>query len=111
MPLGTYLLHKPGSQYHWDLRGGNSEPILSSETYTTKQNALNGIQSCRDNSPHDIRYERKIGTGTQPYYFVLKAGNGEPIGRSEMYSTTTARDNGIESCKKNGPTATLVDRT
>lgn len=37
------------------------------------------------------------------FYFILKAGNGEPILSSEMYTTRSARDNGIESVKKNAP--------
>ena len=37
------------------------------------------------------------------FYFNLKAGNGETILSSEMYTTKTARDNGIESVRKNAP--------
>lgn len=40
--------------------------------------------------------------GSGPY-FVLKAGNGEVIGKSENYSSKTACKNGIESVKKNAP--------
>lgn len=60
------------------------------------------------NSPKDERYERRTSNFNQPY-FVLKAGNGEVIGRSEMYSSTGARDNGIESVKKSGPTTDIRD--
>jgi len=35
------------------------------------------------------------------FYFILKAGNGETILSSEMYTSKSARDNGIESVKKN----------
>ncbi len=44
-------------------------------------------------------------------YFVLKATNGEVIGRSEMYSSASAMENGIESVKTNGPAAAVKDRT
>ena len=37
------------------------------------------------------------------FYFNLKAGNGEVILSSEMYTTKAARDNGIESVRKNAP--------
>jgi uncharacterized protein YegP (UPF0339 family) len=40
----------------------------------------------------------------QPY-FVLKAVYDEVIGTSEMYSSTTGRDKGIESVKLNAPNA------
>ena len=47
-----------------------------------KSGAENGIESVRTNSPKDARYERKESSSGQPF-FVLKAANGEPIGRSE----------------------------
>lgn len=37
------------------------------------------------------------------YYFTLKAGNGQVILTSEMYTATSGRDNGIESVKENAP--------
>jgi uncharacterized protein YegP (UPF0339 family) len=36
---------------------------------------------------------------------VLKAGNGEVIERSEMYSSAGAMENGIELVKKSAPEA------
>ena len=93
---GKYKLHGSGSKFHWDLKGGNGETILSSESYTTKQAANGGIASCKVNSSKDEQYERRTSLASQPY-FVLKEGNGEPIGASEMYSSTSARDNGIKS--------------
>ena len=38
-------------------------------------------------------------------YFTLTAGNGEVIGRSEMYTTKAAAENGIASVQKNAPNA------
>ena len=93
---GTYDLHRSGAtQYHWDLKGGNGERILSSELYNSKAGAENGIQSCRDNSPHDARYSRLTSKDNKPY-FVLKAANGEVIGASETYNSEAARENGLK---------------
>ena len=89
---------------------GNGETILISETYSTKQGAKNGIESVKTNAPNDSRYERKVASNGQPY-FVLKAGNGERIGKSETYSSNSAMENGITSVKTNAPTATVVDLT
>ena len=97
-------------QFMFNLKAANGEVILTSELYKTKESALNGIESVKTNSPHDEQYERKESSSSKPY-FVLKAKNHETIGRSEMYSSTAARDNGIESVKKNGPVATLHDTT
>lgn len=87
----------------------NNEVILTSENYAAKEGAKNGIESCRINSQVDTRYEKKASVSNQPY-FVLKATNGQIIGTSEMYSSTTARDNGIASVKRFGKDAVLVDR-
>jgi uncharacterized protein YegP (UPF0339 family) len=108
---GTYLLQRGGnSQFIWNLRAANNEKILTSELYNTKAAALNGIDSCRLNSPIDARYHRLENKGGAPY-FTLRAANNEVIGTSESYSSTTARENGITSCKTNGPIATTVDQT
>lgn len=43
--------------------------------------------------------------------FDLKAGNGEIIANSEVYTTKAACLNGIESVKKNAPIAPVEDQT
>lgn len=101
--MGYYHLKPSGnSQYHFTLKAGNHEVILTSEIYNSKQAARGGISSCQTNSPHDVCYERLTARNGSPY-FNLKASNGQVIGTSEMYSSPGARDNGIESVKSNGP--------
>lgn len=107
---GFYILKSSGSQFMFNLKAGNGEIILTSERYTSKAGASNGIASVQANSPKDERYERKTSSAQQPY-FVLKAGNGEAIGSSEMYSSTAARETGIDSVKRNGPTTDIRDET
>ena len=43
--------------------------------------------------------------------FDLKAGNGEVIATSEVYTTEAACRNGIESVVKNAPVAAIEDQT
>lgn len=43
--------------------------------------------------------------------FDLKAGNGEVIATSEVYTTKAACENGIASVKKNAPIAAIEDQT
>ena len=43
--------------------------------------------------------------------FNLKAGNGEIIGTSEIYSSLDGCKNGIESVRKNAPIAVIEDQT
>ena len=98
------------NQFYFNLKAGNGEIILTSEMYRAKSSAENGITSVKTNAPIDSRYDRKTTTNGQ-FYFNLKAANGEVIGKSEMYTTSSARDNGIESVKRNAPEASIVDLT
>lgn len=97
-------------QFIFNLKAGNGEIILTSETYVTKQGCKNGIDSVKTNSPDDDNYDRKKSSNNK-YYFNLKAGNGEIIGKSEMYETSQGRDNGIASVKTNASNAETVDLT
>ena len=51
---------------------------------------------------------RKTNTGIK---FDLKAGNGEVIATSEVYSSEDACRNGIASLQKNAPVAAVEDQT
>ena len=43
--------------------------------------------------------------------FNLKSGNGEPILKSEIYSSIASCKNGIASVAKNAPIAEIEDQT
>ncbi len=94
----------------FNLKAANGEIILTSETYADKSGALNGIESVKKNAPKDENFERKTSTKNEPF-FVLKATNGQTIGKSEMYSSKSSMENGIASVKSNAATATLDDQT
>ena len=99
-----------GAQFKFNLKAGNHEIILSSELYKSKQSALGGISSVQKNASDDSRYHRKTAKDSSPY-FTLVAGNGEALGRSEMYSSTQAMEGGIASVKANAPSAATKDLT
>ncbi len=108
---GKFELYKDkAGEFRFRLKAGNGEIILASEGYKQRASAENGIESVRKNAPVDARYERKDTSSGKPM-FNLKATNGQVIGTSESYSSESARDNGIESVKKNAPEAKLVDLT
>ena len=50
-------------------------------------------------------------TKNDGFKFNLKAGNGEIIATSEVYSTESACENGIESVRKNAVEGKLEDQT
>lgn len=106
---GKYDLKKSASgKFMFNLKAGNNQIILTSELYEAKSGAENGIESVRKNSSDDSNYNRLTSKKDEPY-FVLKAGNGQIIGMSEMYSSAAAMENGIQSVKTNGPTAAIED--
>ena len=95
-------------QFHFSLKAGNHEIILSSELYKAKASAENGIASVQKNAADDAQYERKTSSNGKDY-FVLKAKNHEIIGKSEMYESAAAMENGIESVKKNAASTEIKD--
>lgn len=90
-------------QFRFRLKAGNHEIILTSEGYTTKAAAQNGIASVQTNAPIDSRYERK--QTTSGFSFNLRAANNQVIGTSEVYTTEAARENGINAVKQGAPGA------
>lgn len=97
-------------KFHFNLKAGNGQIILSSEMYETKAACQNGIESIKKNGGDEAKYDRRESKNGEPY-FILKAGNGQEIGRSEMYSGSAAMENGIASVTKNAPDAEIVDTT
>jgi hypothetical protein len=109
--MGKFVISKrTNGEFQFRLKASNGQEILASEGYTTRAACENGIESVRKNAPEDARYERLVSKNEKPY-FNLKATNGQVIGTSELYESTAARDNGIESVKKNAPDATVEDLT
>ncbi len=97
-------------QFHFVLKAGNAETILSSELYKTRAAAENGMTSVQQNSADDARYEKRESRDGK-HYFVLKAANHQVIGSSQGYASVASRDAGIDSVKANGPTTTIKDKT
>jgi putative dehydrogenase len=108
---GKFELKKSkNDKFFFTLHASNGQTLLTSEMYESKASAVNGIASVQKNAADDARYGRLAGKDGSPY-FVLKAGNGQVIGQSQMYSGEKARDDGIASCQANGPGAATDDQT
>ncbi len=107
--MGKFVINKRKSgEFQFNLKAGNGQVILSSEGYTTKAACMNGVDSVKKNSQDDSKFDRLTAKNGK-FYFNLKATNGQIIGSSEMYESAAARDNGIESVKKNAPEADVVE--
>ncbi|HMF73603.1 MAG TPA: YegP family protein [Flavitalea sp.] len=98
-------------EFRFRLKSKNYEIILTaSEGYDSKYDCQNAISICQRNSPYDVDYDRRTTQSGKPY-FVLRSDNKKDIGRSEDYSSVTAREEGIKDVKRDGPTKTIVDQT
>ena len=107
--MGKFVLEQKGTQWHFNLVAGNNEPILHSEMYESKSAAENGIESVIKNSAREGAFDKKESSNGQ-FYFVLKSTNGQVVGKSEMYTSESGRDNGIESVIKNAKDAETVEK-
>lgn len=100
---------KNGETY-FRLKAANGENILGSEGYTSKAAAENGIESVKKNSADESKFEVKE-TANGKYHFVLKAGNGQVIGQSQMYAEKAGAQNGCGAVARAASEAEVEDLT
>jgi uncharacterized protein len=109
--MGKFIItQRINNEYQFNLKSGTGEIILTSEGYVQKSSCHKGIESVRINSQDNARYDRRVAVNGRDY-FVLKARNGEIIGKSQLYSSKSAMENGISSVKTTAPTAEIIDET
>lgn len=108
MAMGYYEIKRThNGRFHFNLKAGNGEIILSSEMYASHASVENGILSVQNNAAEEAQYELCC-EGAQPY-FLLKAKNHQVIGHSEHYHSVQAARRGILSVKKNAQTRDIRD--
>jgi uncharacterized protein YegP (UPF0339 family) len=83
-------------EYYFNLEAANGEIVLSSEGYTSKSGAMNGMESVRENGGDLEQYEVREAEDGQ-FYFVLKAKNHEIIGMGELYVSKSNAERGLET--------------
>lgn len=86
--------------FFFNLHAANHQVILTSESYTSRTGALNGVLSVLDHGTRWSNYEQREARDGS-HYFVLLASNGNVIGMSEMYSTRSNASRGLESVFEN----------
>jgi len=107
--MGKFEIYRDkAGEHRFRLKAGNGQIILASEGYSSKDGCENGIESVRENSQNEERYDVS-DTKNGGCKFNLKAGNGQVIGSSEVYNSEAACANGIESVMKNAPDAEVVE--
>lgn len=110
--VGKFELRQSRSGvFTFSLKASNGQVLLAaSETYTTKKAANNGIESVRKHVAKESSFERHTATSGLAY-FVLRAANGQLIGKSQVYASTRSMEKGIESVRSNAASATVSDLT
>ena len=103
-----FEVKQSGDKYHFVLKAGNGQVILSSQMYASKSGAMNGIESVRKNCGNEDCWERKTAKNGK-FHFNLKSTNGQIVGSSQMYASEAGMNNGIESVKKNAPGAEVKE--
>lgn len=103
-----FEVKKSGEKYHFVLKAGNGQVILSSQMYASKSGAMNGVDSVRKNCGDDNCWERKTAKNGK-FHFNLKSTNGQIVGSSQMYSSESGMNNGIQSVKNNAPGADVKE--
>ena len=108
---GKFELKKSANgQFYFNLKSSNGLIIIASEMYKAKASALNGIESIKKNCKDDSCYVRKKSTNGKQF-FVLRARNHQVIGKSQMYNSPKAMENGIASVRNNARKAVLKNLT
>ncbi len=97
-------------KYYFRLKAKNGQVILTSQGYSNKAGAKNGIESVQKNCHRDDLFERKESSNGK-VYFNLKAANSQIIGTSQMYASKEGLEKGIASVKKNAEGASTRDLT
>ena len=99
-----FVIRTSGGQFHFYLATANGKVVLNSERYTTRYTVEGCIESVKMHSTVDQRYDRRLSQHRE-HYFVLRGGNQEVIGMSEMYDTERAMEDGIVAVKRSAAVA------
>ncbi len=108
---GTFEIFKDAAgEFRFRLKASNGQIVLTSEGYSSKAGAKNGVESVQKNSGDPSAFESTT-TASGKFRFNLRAKNGQVIGTSQNYESAAARDNGIEAVGRAAKDAKIVDLT
>ncbi len=92
----SFDLYKVPGGFQFDFLASNGEPLVSSQSYSTRTAALGGLLSVLDNGGIASRYVVKTTAAGEPY-FDLVSGNNRVIATSETYATAENAQGGIDA--------------
>ncbi len=86
-------------QFYFHLMAANGENVLRSEGYATLAAAENGAAAVLANGNDKRNFELRAAANGE-VYFVLKAGNGEVVGTSELYASKSNAERGAVTVRR-----------
>lgn len=95
----TMDLWQTSGSWYFNLTAGNGNVLLSSEAYTTRLGALNGLLSVLDNGAYAERYV-VVKNADGKYHLNLEAQNHQIIATTQAYSTKSNATRAIGSCTR-----------
>ncbi len=96
---GKFDLWQSADGWHFHLKSGNGAILLTSEAYTSRTGALNGVLSVENNGVDNAQY-KVVASTNGGYLLHLVAGNNEIISFSQVYSSKSNATRAITSCVK-----------
>ena len=119
--MGKFVVKATKTGFVFNLKAGNGEVIATSEVYTTEAACMKGVESVRKNAAEaklEDQTVAEVAAVTNPKFemytdkagefrFRLKARNGEIIAVSEGYKAKASCLNGIDSVRRNAPSAAV----
>lgn len=92
------LWQSTDGQWRFNLKSGNGATLLTSEAYSSRTAAINGVLSVQENGVDSAMYQvRPTATG---HILHLLAANHESIGFSQVYKTKSSATRAIGSSVK-----------
>jgi uncharacterized protein YegP (UPF0339 family) len=96
---GKFDMWQSNDGWHFHLTAGNGATLLTSEAYTSRTGAINGILSVENNGVENAQYQVVQGA-SGGYLIHLVAGNNEIISFSQVYSSKSNATRAVTSCVK-----------
>lgn len=93
--------------YYFNLKADNGEIVLQSQAYSSEAAAMNATFAVVEAGVLKGSYDVNKAKDGQ-YYFNLKAANGEIIGTSEMYTTKSNANRGVNAVIKLLPNVNIL---
>lgn len=95
---GYFDLKKASNgKFMFNLKAGNNQVVLTSETYSSKDAAEAGIAAVKKNASADKNYDRKTAKNGESFFVLKSADNGRVIGNSETYTSTAGMEKGVKA--------------